>query len=132
MMRRTNRKAAELMLVLMVSALFAGCFGGAGSRGAAPVDSRYSNMLHSRFYRAWEQPAVLDAPRGKISVPVDVQIDARGRVSGFKIAQPSGYPELDASIRAVAKKVREVEPPPSVAGAKLFQLRIFFDLDVKR
>ena len=132
MTRRTDGRGAGLVLVLMMSALFAGCFGGAGSRGALPVDSRYSNILHSRFYRAWEQPAVLDAPRGKISVPVDVQIDARGRVSDFKLVQPSGYPELDASIRAVARRVRQVEPPPSVAGAKLFQLRIYFDLDVKR
>ena len=132
MTRRTDWPGAELVLVLAASMLFAGCFGGSGSRAAAPVDSRYSNMLHSRFYRAWEQPAVLDAPRGKISVPVDVQIDARGRVSGFKLVQPSGYPELDASIRAVAGRVREVEPPPSGAGAKLFQLRIFFEIDVKR
>jgi TonB family protein len=120
------------VFALMVLVFFAGCFGGGRSRSAAPVDSRYSNMLHSRFYRAWEQPAVLNASRGKVSVPVDVQIDAKGRVSGFKLVQSSGYPELDASIRAVATRVREVEPPPSLAGSGVFQLRIFFDLDVKR
>ena len=111
--------------------LFAGCFGGGSKRSGAPaVDPRYSNMLHGRFYRAWEQPAVLDAPRGKISVPADVQIDSGGRVSAFKIVKPSGYPELDASIRAAGNQVREVDPPPS--GAANFKLRIYFDLDVKR
>ena len=132
MTRKTGLRRVALVLALGVATLFVGCFGGGSSRGPAPVDSRYSNLLHSRFYRAWEQPAVLNAPRGKISVPVDVQIDARGRVSGFTIAQPSGYPELDASIRAVARKVRKVEPPPSAEGSKVFQLRIFFDLDVKQ
>ena len=120
------------MLLLVASMLFAGCVGRGGSFGAAAVDTEYSKMLQSRFYRAWEQPAVLDAPQGKISVPVDVRIDARGRVSGFKVAQPSGYPELDASIRAVARRVREVEPPRWVPESGVLQLRIVFDLDVKR
>ena len=119
--------------VLASALLFAGCFGGGGKRGgAAAVDPGYSNMLHGRFYRAWEQPAVLNAPRGKISVPVDVQIDSAGRVSAFKITEPSGYPELDASIRAAGKRVRQVEPPPSGAANGAFKLRIYFDLDVKR
>ena len=127
-----NRARCACAFAAVAALLFGGCFGGGGSRSGAAVDPRYSNMLHGRFYRAWEQPAGLNAPRGKISVPVDVQIDAGGRVSNFKIAQPSGHPELDASIRAAGRRVREVEPPPTTGTGGAFKLRIFFDLDVKR
>lgn len=119
-------------LIVVSALLVTGCFGGGEKRSGAAVDRRYSKMLSGRFYEAWEQPAALDAARGRISVPVDVQIDQRGRVSRFKIAQASGYAELDDSIRAAGKRVREVEPPPSGAANGPFTLRINFDLDVKR
>lgn len=89
-------------------------------------------MLHSRFYEAWVQPASVGAASGKVSVPVDVVVDHDGRVLQFNIVRPSGYPRIDASIRAVRTRVRRVAPPPSTTARDLFRLRIFFELDVKR
>jgi len=120
--------AAEMAAALLLT----GCFGGGAQRATAINDSRYANALHGRFYAAWEQPATLLAPRGKISVPADVDIDRDGRVRRFKIAQPSGYRELDDSIRAAGKRVRQVDPPPLPSGTNQLRLRIRFDLDVKR
>ena len=126
-----NRPADSLRLLAccLTLVLLAGCFGGSGAR--ATPDSRYSNKLHSRFYRAWVQPSSVAAPPGKISVPVDVQIDQSGRVARFRIAKSSGYPAFDQSVMAVSQKVTQVDPPPATTRRGLFKLRIFFDLDVR-
>lgn len=116
-----------------IALICAGCFGGHGSRhvaDAAAVDA-YSHSLHNRFYNAWVQPKTVGASRGKVSVPVDLEIDRTGRVLIFQIAKPSGHPAVDASIEAVAAKVRKVDRPPISSGSKNFALRIYFELDVK-
>jgi TonB family protein len=113
--------------------LLTGCFGGGNKQTASAInDSRYTHALHSRFYAAWEQPDRLAAPRGRISVPADIEIDRSGRVLRFKIAQSSGYPALDASIRAAGKRVRQVNPPPIPSETDRLKLRVNFDLDVER
>ena len=128
-----NRRVFALAaLQLTAVLLLVSCFGGGSTRATAINDSRYQHALHSRFYTAWEQPESLAAPRGKISVPIDVDINRDGRVVRFKIAQPSGDRALDDSIRAAGKRVREVDPPPLPSGTKQVRLRINFDLDVKR
>jgi TonB family protein len=127
-----HRSFAFAGLQLAGVLLLAGCFGGGSTRATAINDSRYQNALHSQFYTAWQQPESLAAPRGKISVPADVDINGNGRVVRFKIAQPSGYRVLDESIRAAGKRVRQVDPPPLPSGTKQVRLRINFDLDVKR
>ncbi len=87
--------------------------------------------MHNRFYEAWLQPKTVGLPRGKISVPVDVEIDPRGQVADFKIVRSSGNAAVDQSIAAVGKRVRKVAPPPAAGAGKLFRLRIFFELDVR-
>lgn len=127
-----NRR--QLIIVsLAAGLLLTGCFGGGGKKTNAAIDdSRYTRELHNRFYGAWTQPESVSAPRGKISVPVDVEIDRDGRVRRFKIAQSSGYRAVDDSIRAAGKLLRQVDPPPIAAGAERLQLRVHFDLDVRR
>jgi TonB family protein len=95
------------------------------------VVGRYSHTLHDRFYEAWQQPASIGLPPGKISVPVDVTIDNTGRVLGFRIVKSSGNERIDSSIAAVGKIVTRVAPPPVTTSGKPFQLRIYFELDVR-
>jgi len=112
--------------------LLSGCFGGAaGKRTATTVDSAYSRQLHNRFYSAWQQPASVSATRGRVTVVADVTIDLQGRVQRFQIVQPSGYAEVDESVRNAGRSVKEVEPPPLPTGNDQLQLRIYFDLEVK-
>jgi len=125
-----NRAPLRLLACAVVVLLLAGCFGGSRTR-VGPPDSAYSHKLHGRFYRAWVQPKAITAPPGKISVPVDVQIDQSGRVTQFRIAKSSGYPAIDESIMAVSRKVTQVDAPPATTPRGLFKLRIFFDLDVR-
>lgn len=119
------------MPTILVGLLLASCGGSGDKRSSASAASgRYSHTLHSRFYEAWIQPKIVGAPRGKISVPVDVRIDPQGRVLSFNPAKLSGYPRIDRSVAAVGKRVRKVTPPPITSGE--YKLRIYFDLDVKR
>ncbi len=119
------------MTAVLVALLFTSCSGGVEKRSASAAPSgRYSHTLHSRFYEAWVQPKIVGAPRGKVSVPVDVRIDPRGRVLSFTPAKLSGYQRVDESIAAVGRGVRKVAPPPITSGE--YRLRVYFDLDVKR
>ena len=129
-----RRRVLRAAFLQTGTALFlAGCIGGGEKNTAVAInDSRYTHALHSRFYAAWEQPDSVAAPRGKISVPADVEIDRNGRVLRFEIAKSSGYREIDDSIRAAGKRVRQVDPPPLPAETTRLKLRVNFDLDVKR
>ena len=129
MWKRLRGSIARQLLTAGAAALvFSSCSGGANRSSSPP--GRYSHTLHSRFYEAWVQPEMVGAPRGKVSVPVDVRIAPTGRVLSFRLVRSSGYPRIDASIRAVGRRVRKVAPPPLTSGE--YKLRINFDLDVKR
>ncbi len=128
---RETQSIGRGMAAAAVALLFASCAGGGEKRSASAAPSgRYSHTLHSRFYEAWVQPKIVGAPRGKVSVPVDVRIDPRGRVLSFTPAKLSGYQRVDQSIAAVGRRVRKVAPPPITSGE--YKLRIYFDLDVRR
>ncbi len=116
-------------LALAVALALSACSGGAGARSSEA--GHYSHRMHNRFYEAWVQPKTVGLPRGKISVPVDVEIDARGRIAGFKIVRSSGNTAVDQSIAAVGERVRKVAAPPAAGAGKPFRLRIFFELDVR-
>ncbi len=80
-------RSLQCCAVLSTAALLlSACAGGTGGRrDAARAQSRYSHRMHNRFYEAWRQLALVTAERGKISVPVDVQIDRSGRVVHFAL-----------------------------------------------
>lgn len=127
---QARRTIYRCIPALAVALLFANCSGGGAKRSVSAAAGRYGHTLHDRFYEAWVQPKMVGAPRGKVSVPVDVRIDERGRVLSFKAANSSGYRKIDESIAAVGKRVRKVPAPPIARGE--YKLRINFDLDVKR
>ena len=119
-------------IVIAILALFlAGCFGGGPRHFNRAALGRYGHHLHDVFYEAWRQPKVVRAPSGKISVPVNIQIDRHGRVVKFQIAKSSGDPAIDDSIAAVARQVGKVDPPPIIPHKDRYDLRIYFELDVK-
>ncbi len=120
-----NSRFLPLGLALILSA----CSGGAGVRNSEA--GRYSHRMHNRFYEAWVQPTTVGLPRGKISVPIDVEIDLHGTIASFKIVRPSGNAAVDQSIAAVGRRIQHVAPPPGASAGKLFRLRIFFELDVR-
>lgn len=121
---------SRLASVALWAVLLSGCASGsAPSANQSAEASRYSHLMHNRFYEAW-MPRLSPSPRGNLSVPVDVRIDRSGRLLSFKIVRPSGNEEFDRSVAAVAQKVPHVAPPPISGSQHRFDLRIFFDLDV--
>jgi TonB family protein len=117
---------------ILVPLFLTACFGGAGDHSYDRAKAElYAHQLHDRFYEHWTPPGVVQGERGKVPVPVDVRIDADGRVIDFKIAQSSNRPAIDKSIAAVASAVRRVDSPPFRLANRFYELRIYFELDVK-
>lgn len=129
----TFLKPFASLVPLLCALLLSACASSGRSRVASSREAgRYSHRMHNRFYEAWGAAALSPGAAREISVPVDVQIDGTGSVRRFHIAKPSGYAALDKSIGDVGRRVTRVAPPPVASSRDRFDLRIFFELDVKR
>jgi len=90
-------------------------------------------MLHDRFRKEWEQPRTIVASGAKMSTLVKIRIEKDGRVSKFTITKASGNIVVDESVAAVAKKVTQVDPPPSGLTSKdFYEVSINFELNPER
>ena len=106
---------------------------GGGRVGGSVSQSQfgwYGSMLHDRFYSEWAQPTSVANAGGKNSVLVKLRIEKDGRVSSFEIFRPSGNPELDESVKALANRVGQVEPLPDGLGkGDHYDVKINFELN---
>jgi TonB family protein len=89
---------------------------GSGKSDAATA-TYYGNMLHDRFYRAWNQPQTVVSSGARLSAVARIRIEKDGRVSDFKIVKPSGNVLVDESVAAAGKKVTQVDALPSGMGS---------------
>ncbi len=102
---------------------------GSGKSDAATANY-YGNMLHDRFYRAWEQPQTVVASGAKLSAVARIRIEKDGRVSEFKIVKPSGNVLVDESVQSVRNKVTQVDALPAGMGSGLhYDVNINFALN---
>ncbi len=109
-----------------------GSGGRATGPGGAAQAGQYGNMLHDRFFSAWEQPTSVVASGARMSALVRVRIQADGRVSSFEIVRSSGNIVVDDSVRAVAKRVTQVDPLPAALGqAGHYDVQINFELNAQ-
>ena len=111
-----------------------GVGGNAGSGGGAKLDAAtakyYSNMLHDRFYRAWDQPQTVVASGARFSAVARIRIEKDGRVSDFRIVQPSGNVLVDESVAAAGKKVTQVDAlPAGIGSAGRYDVNVSFELN---
>ena len=90
----------------------------------------YGNMLHDRFYSAWIQPTTNIAAGARISTLVKVRIEKDGRVSSFEIIKPSENVVVNESVATIAKRVTQVDPPPSgLIKGDYYDVKINFELN---
>jgi outer membrane biosynthesis protein TonB len=113
--------------------------GSAGKAGSTSGGSNasefgwYGNMLHDRFYSAWIQPTSTVASGAKISTLVKVRIEKDGRVSKFDVIKPSENVVVNESVAAIAKRVTEVDPPPTgLANGNHYDVKINFELNTNQ
>ena len=105
----------------------------AGGGGNASEFGWYGNMLHDRFYSAWIQPTTTVASGTKISTLVKVRIEKDGHVSKFEIVKPSENVVVNESVAAIAKRVTEVDSPPtSLAQGDHYDVKINFELNTNQ
>ena len=78
-----------------------------GTRNQMP-DNELSlcySLIKQKFYDKWDQPSWSPNLRRAI---LDVQFGPGGRITGYKLSQSSGDPQVDNSIRAAAARVSYV------------------------
>jgi TonB family protein len=106
---------------------------GGGHAGGSTREAQfgwYGSMLHDRFYSEWVQPTSAASSGEKNSVLVKLRIERDGRVSSFEIVRPSGSPELDESVKAIAGRVTKVESLPDGLGkGDHYDVKINFELN---
>lgn len=106
---------------------------GGGRAGGSTREAQfgwYGSMLHDRFYSEWVQPTSVASTGAKNSVLVKLRIEKDGRVSSFEIVRPSGNPELDESVKAIANRVTQVELLPDGLGkGDHYDVKINFELN---
>jgi outer membrane biosynthesis protein TonB len=104
--------------------------GSGGGGGNASEFGWYGNMLHDRFYSAWIQPTTTVASGTKISTMVKVRIEKDGHVSKFEIIKPSENVVVNESVAAIAKRVTEVDSPPTgLVKGDHYDVKINFELN---
>jgi len=107
--------------------------GHAGGGTSASEFGWYGNMLHDRFYSAWIQPTTTVASGIKISTLVKVRIEKDGRVSKFEIIKPSENVVVNESVAAIAKRVTEVDSPPTgLVKGDHYDVKINFELNTNQ
>ena len=107
--------------------------GSAGGGRSASEFGWYGNMLHDRFYSAWIQPTTSVPSGNKISTLVKVRIEKDGRVSKFEIIKPSENVVVNESVAAIAKRVTEVDAPPTgLIKGDHYDIKINFELNTEQ
>jgi len=107
--------------------------GSAGGGRSASELGWYGHMLHDRFYSAWIQPTTSVPSGNKISTLVKVRIEKDGRVSKFEIIKPSENVVVNESVAAIAKRVTEVDAPPTgLIKGEHYDVKINFELNTEQ
>jgi len=107
--------------------------GSAGGGRSASELGWYGHMLHDRFYSAWIQPTTSVPSGNKISTLVKVRIEKDGRVSKFEIIKPSENVVVNESVAAIAKRVTEVDAPPTgLIKGDHYDIKINFELNTEQ
>jgi len=104
----------------------------AGGGTSASEFGWYGNMLHDRFYSAWIQPTTSVPSGSKFSTLVKLRIEKEGRVSKFEVIKPSDNVVVNESVAAIAKRVTEVDAPPTaLLNGGHYDVKINFELNTK-
>jgi outer membrane biosynthesis protein TonB len=105
----------------------------AGGGSSASEFGWYGNMLHDRFYSAWIQPTTSVPSGSKISTLVKLRIEKDGRVSKFEVIKPSENVVVNESVAAIAKRVTEVDAPPTgLINGDHYDVKINFELNTEQ
>src|SRR5438105_8439776 len=105
----------------------------AGGGTSASEFGWYGNMLHDRFYSAWIQPTTSVPSGSKFSTLVKLRIEKYGRGSKFEVIKPSEHVVVNESVAAIAKRVTEVDAPPTaLLNGGHYDVKINFELNTKQ
>ena len=98
--------------------------------GSASQFGWYGSMLHDRFFGEWAQPTSIAMSGARMAALVRIRIEKDGHISDFSIARSSGNVVVDESVSAIAKRVTQVDPPPTaLINGGHYDVQINFELN---
>ncbi len=95
---------------------------GPGGAAYAP----YGSYLMAFYKLRWKKPTTLSVDHGVVEAEITVQ--RNGRVSAFRLVNPSGIRALDDSVREVLDRNRDLRPLPEGTTDPERRITIRFDL----
>jgi len=95
---------------------------GPGGAAYAP----YGSYLMAFYKLRWKKPTTLSVDHGVVEAEITVQ--RNGRVSAFRLVNPSGIRPLDDSVREVLDRNRDLRPLPEGTTDPERKITIRFDL----
>ena len=101
-----------------------------GAGGESSQFGWYHELIHDRFYSQWEQPTSIFDQAKSFVCTVKIRIEKDGTISSAEIVKPSGNPVMDASVLEAAKRVAQIDPPPSgLSSGGGYTVSINFELE---
>lgn len=95
---------------------------GPGGAAYAP----YGSYLMAFYKLRWKKPTTLNVDHGVVEAEITVQ--RNGRVSAYRLVNPSGIRALDDSVREVLDRNRDLRPLPEGTTDPERRITIRFDL----
>jgi TonB family protein len=92
---------------------------------ASDPKSLYKAKVERALREAWKRPS--DMQDDKFIARVDVNIEATGRLAGYRWISGSGNSRWDASVREVLENTKNVGTPPPKGFPGSFEVR--FDVE---
>jgi colicin import membrane protein len=99
---------------------------GAGGTGSGLM-SVYGDIIKQIIKKNWRYPAF--GVETNVAVVLEINIDQQGKITGARVAQPSGKPDFDDSALRAVKETEKLPPPRTKS---LDTLRITFNLQELR
>lgn len=86
-----------------------------------------NQAIQQAVLQAWAPPPLAVVPPGRRQATAQIGVGAGGLVTGWQLVQPSGSPEMDASVLEAVRKVPKIPATlPSPFAKERYDVRVNF------
>lgn len=86
-----------------------------------------NQAIQQAVLQAWTPPPLAVVPPGRRQATAQIGVESSGLVTGWQLVQPSGSPEMDASVLDAVRKVPKIPATlPSPFAKERYDVRVNF------